>query len=134
MGMPMNVFTALWPKLLIPSDCMICEEFFFNFNYFLCFIWNLAGRESLPFFIFFSSPGNLMGHASTLESNWVRIIYLSFLSIWVWGTVAGESAHTSFSCSPGVTKAGRIFVVCHGWQTHSYHERRPLWSCLGVSF
>lgn len=95
-----------------------CEEFFFfNFNYFLCFIWNLTGREYLPFFIFFSSPGNLMGHASTLKSNWVRMIYLSFLSILVRGTVVGESAHTSFSCSPGVTKAGRIFVVHHGWQT-----------------
>ena len=111
------VFTALWPKLLICSDCMMWRIFFFNFNYFLCFIWNLTGREYLHFLIFFSAPGNLMGHASTLKSNWVRMIYLSFLSILVRGTVVGESAHTSFSCSPGVTKAGRIFVVHHGWQT-----------------
>lgn len=60
----------------------------------------------------------------------IRIIYLSFLSILVRGTVARESTHTSFGSSPGITKAGRIFVVYHGWKTCECWAMSFCYSCL----
>lgn len=60
----------------------------------------------------------------------IRIIYLSFLSILVRGTVARESTCTSFGSSPGITKAGRIFVVYHGWKTCECWAMSFCYSCL----